>query len=103
MIFVHPLFGKFESVTKITMMTVSAVQFQTGLRLPVEDIGELCHKYNCLLPVDAIQCVGATPIDFNTILSAGGHKWLMSVEGSGILYAAEHTHHSYHQLRLAVS
>ena len=25
-------------------------------------------------------------------LSAGGHKWLMSVEGSGILYAAEHTH-----------
>ena len=56
------------SVTKgITMMAVSAVQFQTGLRLPVEDIGKICHKYNCLLFVDAIQCVGATPIDLTNI------------------------------------
>ena len=89
-------FEKLESLLKkgLRMMAVSAVQFQTGFRLPVEDIGKLCHQYNCLLFVDAIQCVGATPIDLTNIdfLSAGGHKWLMSVEGSGILYAAEHTH-----------
>ena len=89
-------FEKLESLLQkgLRMMAVSAVQFQTGFRLPVEDIGKLCHKYNCLLFVDAIQCVGATPIDLTNIdfLSAGGHKWLMSVEGSGILYAATHTH-----------
>ena len=42
----------------IRMIAMSAVQFQTGLRLPVEDIGALCHQYNCLVFVDAIQCLG---------------------------------------------
>ena len=78
----------------IRLMSISAVQFQTGLRLPVEKIGELCHQYNCLLFVDGIQCLGATPIDLTHVdfLSAGGHKWLMGLEGTGILYAKESVH-----------
>ena len=78
----------------IRMIALSAVQFQTGLRLPVERIGKLCHQYNCLVFVDAIQCLGATPIDLQYVdfLSAGGHKWLMGLEGTGILYAKESTH-----------
>jgi cysteine desulfurase / selenocysteine lyase len=89
-------FQKLEDILKtgLRMMSISAVQFQTGLRLPVEQIGELCHQYDCLLFVDGIQCVGATPIDLTHVdfLSAGGHKWLMGIEGTGILYASENVH-----------
>ena len=43
----------------------------------------------CLF-VDAIQGLGAFPLDVNAAqiagLAADGHKWLLSVEGAGVLY-----------------
>lgn len=72
------------------LVAVSAVQFQTGLRMPLAAIGALCRKYGGQLFVDAIQALGGLPIDVETAqidyLSAGSHKWLMGLEGSGILY-----------------
>ena len=37
------------------LLSLSAVQFQTGFRMPLEEIGLLCKEYNCLFFVDAIQ------------------------------------------------
>ena len=58
--------------------------------MPLEEIGSLCRKYDCLFFVDAIQACGATPINVETqyidFLSAGGHKWLMGVEGTAYTY-----------------
>lgn len=74
------------------LVAVSAVQFQTGLRMPLQALGELCHRYGAALFVDAIQACGAVPIDVDTehidYLASGGHKWLMGLEGSGFLYVA---------------
>lgn len=73
------------------LVAASAVQFQTGLRMPLEDIGALCRSHGALFFVDGIQAVGAVPIDVEAcridFLACGGHKWLMGIEGTGFLYA----------------
>jgi cysteine desulfurase/selenocysteine lyase len=72
------------------LVAVSAVEFQTGLRMPVEAMAALCHDAGAELFVDAVQCCGAVPIDVGAsgidYLAAGSHKWLMGPEGGGFLY-----------------
>ncbi len=72
------------------LVAVSAVQFQSGLHMPLVEMGALCRRYGAELFVDAIQALGVVPIDVERAqidyLSAGGHKWLMGVEGTGVLY-----------------
>jgi selenocysteine lyase/cysteine desulfurase len=72
------------------LLAVSAVEFQTGLRLPLERIGPVCAAHGCELFVDAIQACGVVPIDVAHVdyLSCGGHKWLMGPEGAGFLYVS---------------
>ena len=76
----------------IRLVTVSAVQYKTGLRMPMPEIAVLCRRYDAELFVDAIQAVGASPIDVSCgidYLSTGSHKHLMGAEGAGFLYVAE--------------
>jgi selenocysteine lyase/cysteine desulfurase len=72
------------------LAAVSAVQFQTGLRMPVEAMAALCHRAGAEIFVDAVQACGAVPIDAGAAeidyLAGGAHKWLMSLEGAGFLY-----------------
>ena len=76
----------------LRLMAVSAVSFQTGLRLPLKSIADLCHAHGAQLSVDAIQAAGIVPLDAPGLgvdfLMGGSHKWLMSVEGTGYLYVA---------------
>jgi selenocysteine lyase/cysteine desulfurase len=73
------------------LVAVSAVQFQTGLRMPLERLGQLCAHYGAELCVDAIQACGALPLDVEQMgidyLVTGGHKWLLGPEGVGFVYA----------------
>lgn len=75
------------------LLSLSAVQFQTGFRMPLEEIGILCNQYDCLFFVDAIQACGVMPINVKAqhidFLSTGGHKWLMGVEGTACTYIRE--------------
>lgn len=76
----------------VRMVAVSAVQYKTGLRMPLADMAALCHRYDAELFVDAIQALGATPVDVSwgiDYLSSGSHKHLMGAEGAGFLYVAE--------------
>jgi selenocysteine lyase/cysteine desulfurase len=72
------------------LVAVSAVQFQTGLRMPLEEMAALCHTYGAEIAVDAVQACGSTPIDVKAAhidyLACGSHKWLMSLEGAGFVY-----------------
>ncbi|MFO0607713.1 MAG: aminotransferase class V-fold PLP-dependent enzyme [Polyangiales bacterium] len=72
------------------LVAVSQVQFQTGHRMPLRAIADRCHAHGAELFVDAIQGLGGTPIDVDAdgvdYLAAGGHKWLMGLEGAGVLY-----------------
>ncbi len=73
------------------LLAISAVQFQTGLQVPLAEIGRRCRAHGCELAVDAIQAVGAVPIDVDAMgidyLAAGGHKWLMGPQGAGFAWA----------------
>ena len=76
----------------IRVVAVSAVQYKTGLRMPLAEMAALCHKYGAEIFVDAIQALGATPVDVSwgiDYLSSGSHKHLMGPEGAGFLYVAE--------------
>ena len=72
----------------VRLVAVSAVQFQTGLRMPTDALAALCHRYGAEIFVDAIQCIGGAPFQVGTLdyVAGGGHKWLMGTEGSGFLY-----------------
>ena len=76
----------------VRLVAASAVEFQTGLRMPLAQMGELCHAHGAELFVDAIQALGAVPLDVRAehvdYLSSGSHKWLMGLEGAGFVYVA---------------
>lgn len=72
------------------VVSVSWIGFRTGYRQDVEQIARIAHDAGALMMLDAIQGLGAfpldvrqTPIDF---LAADGHKWMLGPEGAGIAY-----------------
>jgi len=72
------------------LLAISFVQFLGGYRAPLAAIGEICRRHCCVYLVDAIQGLGAFPIDAKAwgihALAADGHKWLLGPEGCGVLY-----------------
>jgi selenocysteine lyase/cysteine desulfurase len=56
----------------------------------VAAIGELAHRRGALFFLDAIQGVGAFPLDLSQspvdFLAADGHKWMLGPEGAGLFY-----------------
>jgi cysteine desulfurase / selenocysteine lyase len=72
------------------VVTVSAVQFASGYRTDLVTLGRICKEKGVLFCVDAIQALGAMPLDVRAMnidfLSADGHKWLCGPEGCGIFY-----------------
>jgi selenocysteine lyase/cysteine desulfurase len=75
------------------LLTVSAVQWNDGLRLGVHALGEVCHRKNVLFFVDAIQQLGALPMDAEAcridFMAADAHKWLLAPEGIAVFYCSE--------------
>jgi len=78
------------STSNTRLVTLSHVEFGSGFRNDIAAIGEFCRSRGILFCVDAIQSLGALPVDVQAMhidyLSADGHKWLLSPEGAGIFY-----------------
>ena len=76
--------------SRTRVVAVSFVQYLSGFRLDLERLGKACAAHGCLLFVDAIQGLGAFPLDVKAAqiagLAADGHKWLLGPEGAGVLY-----------------
>jgi cysteine desulfurase/selenocysteine lyase len=72
------------------VVVLSSVQWTNGYRCDLAAFSKLCRDRNIWLVVDAIQQVGAIPLDVHKtpvdILACGGHKWLNSPFGCGFLY-----------------
>ena len=72
------------------MLAISFVQYLSGFRADLNAIGDICKRHQCFFFVDAIQGLGAFPLDVEAAhidaLAADGHKWLLGPEGCGILY-----------------
>jgi selenocysteine lyase/cysteine desulfurase len=77
----------------VRLLSLSSVEFGSGVRNDLDVIGKLCREHDVLFCVDAIQSLGClsldvsqTPIDF---LAADGHKWMLGCEGCGIFYCRQ--------------
>jgi cysteine desulfurase / selenocysteine lyase len=72
------------------LLAISFVNYLSGFRVDLDAIGKACHENGCFFLVDAIQGMGAFPIDVEAshidALSADGHKWMLASEGTGVLY-----------------
>lgn len=75
------------------VVALSHVQYSTGHRLDLAKIAEAVHAAGGVFVVDAIQSVGAIPLEVDRegvdFLSADGHKWMLGPEGVGIFYCRQ--------------
>lgn len=76
--------------TNTRLVAISHVQFSNGFRINLKKLANICHDYDSYIIVDAIQSLGAVPLDVQTqdidFLAAGGYKWLLSQFGTGLFY-----------------
>ena len=72
------------------LITISSVQYATGLRMDLAKLGRYCHENNILFCVDAIQSLGAVQFDVEDIhadfVMADAHKWMLAPEGIALFY-----------------
>lgn len=72
------------------LLTVSSIQFASGLRLDLVRLGRACRQRGILFCVDAIQSLGAVQFDARTceadVVMADGHKWLLGPEGIALFW-----------------
>lgn len=72
------------------LLSVSSVQYGTGLRLDLERLGEACRRRDVLFCVDAIQSLGVVPFDVAAtgadFVVADGHKWMLGPEGLALFW-----------------
>lgn len=75
------------------LISVSYVQFLSGYRIDLAELSRLCKTRGVLLATDAIQALGAMPIDCKAMgfdfLAAGCHKWAMSPMGNAVIYLTD--------------
>ena len=73
----------------VDLVVTTHVSNVFGYILPIEQISELCKKYNVPLILDAAQSAGSLPISFKKLgvsfIAMPGHKGLLGPQGTGIL------------------
>ncbi len=72
------------------VIALSTAMFATGFRNDLAAVGQICRERGIYFVVDAIQTLGAFPLDVQAwhidMLACGSQKWLLSTPGSGFLY-----------------
>jgi cysteine desulfurase / selenocysteine lyase len=84
-----------KSITANTRVLVTSfVQFATGFRQDLVELGHLCRERNLIFVVDATQGMAVFPIDVANsgidFLVFSGYKWAQAGYGIGGLYVAPH-------------
>jgi len=72
------------------LVALASAHFFSGYRIDVEAIGSLLHERDVLFSLDAIQTLGAFPLDVAQchvdFLSSDAHKWMLGPSAIGIVY-----------------
>jgi cysteine desulfurase/selenocysteine lyase len=75
---------------KTRLLSVSSVQYASGLTLDLEVLGAACRDRDVAFCVDAIQSIGVKPFDVQScradFVMADGHKWMLGPEGLALFY-----------------
>src|SRR3954471_4719884 len=72
------------------VVSITAVCYRNGSRLPVEEIARIAHERGALVVLDAYQAAGTYPLDVTELgvdaLAAGVLKYLLGSAGLGFLW-----------------
>lgn len=72
------------------LVALPFVLYDSGQRLDIEAVGAALKDHRALYCVDAIQGLGAFPLDVEAahidFLAADSHKWMLGLEGIGLFY-----------------
>ncbi len=72
------------------LISVSFVQFLSGYRIDLEEIGKVCKEKGIIFSVDSIQGLGAVRLDVEKcnidFLANGTQKWLLGLQGLAFIY-----------------
>jgi selenocysteine lyase/cysteine desulfurase len=75
------------------LVALSLVEYSTGQRLDIRRVVEFCRPRGILVCVDAVQAVGAVPVDVAQLgpdfLASGAQKWLMGPRDIALLYVRD--------------
>jgi selenocysteine lyase/cysteine desulfurase len=75
---------------RTAVVSVTAVCYRNGVRLPVEEIARIGHEHGALVLLDAYQAVGSYPLDVTQLgvdaVGAGVLKYLLGSAGLGFLW-----------------
>jgi selenocysteine lyase/cysteine desulfurase len=75
---------------RTAMVSVTAVCYRNGARLPVEEVARVAHEHGALCLVDAYQAAGSIPLDVTEIgadaLATGVLKYLLGSAGLAFLW-----------------
>lgn len=78
---------------EVDLVALSHVQYNSGYRLPLQQVADWCREQAIPFIVDATQSLGAMPIDVRTIgmdvLIASNYKWMNAGFGTGIAYFSD--------------
>ncbi|MCC6961675.1 MAG: aminotransferase class V-fold PLP-dependent enzyme [candidate division Zixibacteria bacterium] len=92
-------FPPFAEITRLAsprtkLLAISFVQYYNGFRNDLKALGEFCRERGIFFLVDAIQGLGACPLDVKDcridLLATGAQKWLLSPLGAGFFYVSKH-------------
>jgi selenocysteine lyase/cysteine desulfurase len=72
------------------VISVSHVNFTTGLIMPVRELAQLCRERNLIFVIDGAHPPGLMPVDLAGIqpdfYASSPHKWLLAPQGTGFLW-----------------
>jgi len=75
------------------ILCISHVQYKSGFRNNLFDLGQLCRDHDLVFVVDATQSFGAFPVDVGgagiDFFVSSGYKWITAGYGVGILCLSE--------------
>ena len=80
-----------EAFTPRTRMVfLSHIEYTSGLRMPLEQLGALCRPRGIWLLADGAQTAGHIALDMERtgvdFYATTGHKWLLGPDGAGMLF-----------------
>ena len=75
---------------RTAVVSLTAVCYRNGVRLPVEEIARIGHQHGALVLLDAYQAIGTYPLDVTELgvdaLAAGVLKYLLGSAGLGFMW-----------------